>query len=145
MEQLKNRIEALKRNADAIQKKEELEAKHREVVEQGIRNKEQKEMGKMALEERRQREVQEKISTAAVVRRERAMSKSMVQRDLATKKQNEARAAREETAKRKADLESNANKIKANKLKMAMELRKQKQEAAAVKAQLEYEYHAHLN
>ena len=57
MEQLKNRIEALKRNADAIQKKEELEAKHREVVEQGIRNKEQKEMGKMALEERRQREV----------------------------------------------------------------------------------------
>ena len=53
MNQLKNRIQALKRNVDAAQKKEEQAEKERLQLELNMRNKNDKELAKYALEETR--------------------------------------------------------------------------------------------
>ena len=53
MSQLKNRIEALKRNVEAAQKKEVLAERERSQLELSMRNKEQKTMARLALEEQR--------------------------------------------------------------------------------------------
>jgi len=57
MNQLRTRIDALKRNVEIAQKKEAQAERERLLLEQGIRNKEQKQMARMALEEDRQRKV----------------------------------------------------------------------------------------
>ena len=60
MSQLKNRINALKRNVDAAQKKEEQAEKERLQLELNMRNKNDKELAKYALEETRQKQVEER-------------------------------------------------------------------------------------
>ena len=60
MVQLKNRIAALKRNVDAAQKKEEQAEKERLQLELNMRNKNEKELAKYALEENRQKQVEER-------------------------------------------------------------------------------------
>ena len=60
MEQLKHRIDALKRNVEQAQKKEAIAEKQRNTIEQGIRNKEEKSFARMALEEKRQNAIIEK-------------------------------------------------------------------------------------
>ena len=59
MTQLRNRIDALKRNVELAQKKEAQAERERQQLELAMHNKEQKNLARMALEEDRQRKVQE--------------------------------------------------------------------------------------
>ena len=52
---LRHRIDALKRNVDAVQKKEQQAERERQMLEQGMRNKEVKQLARIQLEEERQR------------------------------------------------------------------------------------------
>ena len=60
MSQLKNRIEALKRNVEQAQKKDALAERERQQLEMGLRNKERKQMSRMTQEEKKLQEVEEK-------------------------------------------------------------------------------------
>ena len=59
MTQLRHRIDALKRNVELAQKKEAQAERERQQLELAMHNKEQKNLARMALEEDRQRKVQE--------------------------------------------------------------------------------------
>ena len=76
MEQLKHRIDALKRNVEQAQKKEMQAERQRNAVEMGIRNKEEKSFARMALEEKRQNAVLEKKMRVQSARRDRELSKA---------------------------------------------------------------------
>lgn len=81
MEQLKHRIDALKRNVETTQKKEALVERHRQQLEQGIHNKEQKNLAKMNREERLQQQLEDKRERVQSARRDRQMSRARSEKE----------------------------------------------------------------
>ena len=82
MEQLKHRIDALKRNVETTQKKEALVERHRQQLEQGIHNKEQKNLAKIGREEKLQQQLEEKRERVQSARRDRQMSRARSEKEL---------------------------------------------------------------
>ena len=130
MEQLKHRIDALKRNVEQAQKKEMQAERQRNAVEMGIRNKEEKSFARMALEEKRQNAVLEKKMRVQSARRDRELSKARSKQEFERARSSDIAESKQMLAQRKAALEKKEQRVREKKLKTAAEVKKFKQEAA---------------
>ena len=134
---MKNRIAALNRNQEHQEKKARDEERYRQTVYQGIENRKNSCMAKIALQESRFKTIEQKQQRASSMRKERSVSAMQSKRENLQKKQAETLLAKQMTSERKEKLEQVQNKRQKEKLMIAMELRKQKDEAKAKKAQLD--------